>query len=132
MTQNKEVSIEQMDLVIAKFMGIKSLPDGWIVVNGREYALSGRYFPKHLKYNRSWSWLMPVVEKIGSTTVKSSAAYNPDLMFRIKIVNGYTEIEGTPERIFYNSSVEGSMINATHKAVYHFITWYNTTLKKHQ
>lgn len=85
-----------------------------------------------MRYHKSWNLLMPVVEKIGDARVKSLAPYNSDLMFKIEIVNGYTKIEGTGERIFYNSSVEGSMIAATFKAVIHFIKWYNSYTTKPQ
>lgn len=84
-----------------------------------------RRYHYELKYHSSWGWLMPVVEKIGQTRVKSAASYNSDLMFRIEIVNGYTKIEGTGQPIFYNSSVEGSMRTATYKAVVEFIKWFN-------
>lgn len=84
-----------------------------------------RFLVGGLKYSLSWDALMPVVEKIGNLVLKSSASYNAPMMFRIEIVNGYTKIEGAGQSIFYNSSVEGSMLNATYKAVIEFINWYN-------
>jgi hypothetical protein len=100
----------------------------WISEN-KEYAERNGYSVQREEwwpwYNQDWNKLMQVVEKIGQLHLKSKVAYNPDLVFKVEIVNGYTQISGATERIFYNSSVEGSMINATYKAVYQFIQWQN-------
>lgn len=119
---------EEMNLAIAEFMKLEKDHHAYLT-EGRfrtEYLVNGYWLPlRKLKYHASWDWLMPVVEKIGNISVKSSASYNHDLQFRIEIVNGYTKIEGTREAIFFNSSIEGTMLMATYKAVYQFITWYN-------
>lgn len=88
-------------------------------------AYSFKVWGNFFEYDHNWNYLMAVVNRIGILRVKSSASYNPDLMFRIAIVNGHTEIVGATEMIFFNSSIEGSMLNATYKAVVKFIQWYN-------
>ena len=114
----KEPSIDDMNQAIAIF-------DGW-EKKKREYVKGGYHrYLWEFEYHQRWDALMPVVIKIGNLRVKSSTSYNSDLMFRIEIVNGYTAIEGATEKIFFNSSVEGSMLMATYKAVYQFITWLN-------
>jgi hypothetical protein len=141
---SNEPTIEQMNEAIAQFEGwqlIKGnpnhtcpscdegkVPSGWCTC----YLKHSRFLKNgscqsvtYFKYHSSWDWLIPVVEKAMNLRVKSPATYNPELMFRIEIVNGYTEIKGTGEKIFYNSSAEGSMLKATYKAVYQFIQWYN-------
>lgn len=96
--------------------------DVWVKKGGYQIK-SQEWWPF---YHQDWNRLMPVIEKIGNLRVKSTASYNPDLSFKIEIVNGYTQISGAPERIFYNSSLEGSMLNATFKAVVKFIQWYQS------
>jgi len=125
MTMN-EPTIDQINEAIAVFNGWERYEDKYGIWFKRGDLIKCLH-PKlqDLRYHTSWDWLMPVVQKIGNLRVKSSASYNSDLMFRIEIVNGYTEIEGATEKIFFNSSIEGSMLNATYKAVYQFITWYN-------
>ena len=119
------MSIQESNKLIAEFMGAK-VENKFVLLESRRYALSVKNYPTQLQYHRSWEWLMPVVEKIGVLRVKSLASYNPDLMFRIEIVNGYTAIEGTGTTIFFSSSIEGSMLTATYKAVLQFIQWYNS------
>ena len=97
--------------MLAEFMGVNNpfpeYPKVFIVDDEKTY----------LKYHNSWDWLMPVIEKIGDTRIYSDRGY------KVEIVNGYTKIEGTGGRIFYNSSVEGGMLNATYKACVQFVGW---------
>lgn len=111
---------EMMSVSIARLEGRKFLGYTIDEFGGEECP----HLPE-MKYHTSWAWIMPVVEKIGSLTLKSRARYNPDIRFRIEIVNGYTKIEGTGIVINVNSSIEGSMLMATFKAVYQFSKWYN-------
>ena len=66
-------------------------------------------------YDKSWDWLMPVVERIDSRT-----PYDPCVTIEynwcsIKMLNGGFNIE----------VVGNSRIEATYKAVVEFIKWYN-------
>ena len=65
-----------------------------------------------LRYDTSWDWLMPVVEKIESIKIcnKGGAAV---------IINGtLCQINGI-------SHIESTKIKAVYSAVIHFIKWYN-------
>lgn len=75
-----------------------------------------------LQYNKSWDWLMPVVEKIPAPDYRG---------YRIEIVvQGYVKIEGYPmPTIFTNVSQEGGLLPAVWKAVIEFIKW-NDFLKQ--
>lgn len=80
-------------------------------------------------YHDNWSSLMPVVEKIIEIDITPAPNWSG---YRIEIVpRGYVKIEGFPmPPIFKNVSIEGSLINATWKAVIQFITWYNQQKQK--
>lgn len=49
MAQSNEPTIEQMDLIIARFMGMEGSDD---------------FIRQNYRYHKSWDMLMPVVEKI--------------------------------------------------------------------
>ena len=118
------MNIQESNKLIAEFMGgtfNRVYENTWHFPTPPEFE--GTYGWIRLHYHESWEWIMRVIEKIGGLRVKSAASYNPDLMFKIEIVNGYTEIKGTGTNIFFNSSVEGSMLGATYKAAVSFIQW---------
>lgn len=109
MTQSNEPTIDQMNSTIARFMGITPVPAGT--------KRLGDIKPPHesivfLNYHEKWELLMPVVEKI--ETIGNT----------IRIYTGHTTI-CTKEGLPVCQMVDESKINATHKAVYQFITWYN-------
>ena len=118
--------------LIAEFMGLnighdgKKLDPGVFTVNG--YITTTTM----LKYHSSWDCLMPVVEKIASTVIKGRPPFNSDQFVRVELnVNGYVKIENLRDTpIFTNVSIEGSLINATYKAVIQFIRWYNNQPKQ--
>jgi hypothetical protein len=78
-----------------------------------------------LRFDTSWDWLMPVVEKIEETEVNGDYAM-------IIIQQGMCEIEmyeymkeqkdGEELRVH---TFQGSKIEATYQAVVSFIKWYN-------
>lgn len=67
---NKQPTIEDMNRVIAEFMGVYK-NNKWMVLPDRKYALSTRYYPSTLKYHSDWNWLMPVVEKISKIPLQN-------------------------------------------------------------
>jgi hypothetical protein len=77
---------------------------------------NGAYFADDLCYQKSWDWLMPVVEKI--------EGYG----FSVFIHNDGCYIK--PTYYFGNfpaiGNIGDSKIGATYKAVLAFINWYNT------
>ncbi len=112
---------EEGNFLIANFMGY-NYPD-----NANE-VYKASLVDLH-NYHEDWNLLMPVVEKISHTVIKGHSPFNSDQFVRVELnVNGYVKIENLRDTpIFANVSVEGSLINATRKAVIQFIQWYSTT-----
>lgn len=76
----------------------------------------------YLKYNTSWDHLMPVVEKIENGSYKTF-----NFGFKIGMhdwVSVYSR-QGTGEFTEFSEFIGPSKLDATHKAVVHFIKWYN-------
>lgn len=97
MTQSNEPTIEQMDITIARFMGMEGTDE---------------FIQQNYQYHKSWELLMPVVEKIES------------IGNAVRIYTGHTTIS-TKDGIPICQIVDETKINATHNAVYQFITWLN-------
>jgi hypothetical protein len=112
--------------LIAEFMGFKviakSFEDKLIYNIPTNNGLG--YISYMMLYNKSWDWLMPVVEKIEETNF-------------IKIVGKYCGINKTSANSFNNwVATEGvsftnpkSKIESTYKAVVKFIKWHNKNKK---
>lgn len=120
--------ITEGNKLIAEFMSKENpFHDGrYIVLNGFAYT------PDEMKFNSSWDWIMPVVEKIESMrySVTIGTAFRSDKTQRI-----YCEI-GTPElwdfkRLDIKPIVEfdeengNSKIEIVYISVVEFIKWYN-------
>lgn len=101
--------------LIADFMGLKSFEDGRygkmypnpIQVGNSIFGDAG------LRYNSSWDWLMPVVEKIEA--IKDSDDYEVDIFANCCDIGGKFEAVGITK------------IEATFKAVLQFLKWYDDT-----
>ena len=119
--------------LIAEFMGFKVKEHGWL--SDKETL-----HPTDIKYNISWDWLMPVVEKIESITIdieeESTMAGTMRTMpnqFEVVITCNYCTInrgngaEGMLDDFLelWDGSFEGTKLQATYKAVTEFIKWYN-------
>jgi hypothetical protein len=93
--------------LIAEFMGSRvKLWDGVPRIKTAKHGLQSVW--SELQYDKSWDWLMPVVEKI-------DGIYDYD-------------------RSMYNRVVElpvSTPINEVYKAVVQFITWYNENKKRY-
>ena len=123
--------------LIAEFMGIKTVIEecefcgqnvnqvplckGDKQGNKRTHALGGILVD--LKYHSSWSWLMPVIEKIGNLS-------------DIKVITvlrsrGFTILDDDyEERGFYFRSYDGETnIEKTWNTIIQFIQWYNQNTK---
>lgn len=78
-----------------------------------------------MKYNKSWDWLMPVVEKIES--LPEHPLYKK-YRFSVSIKNNSCEIsfarlsKGEPGHNHYEGKTK---IDAVYKSVIDFIKWYN-------
>ena len=77
-------------------------------------------------YDKSWDWLMPVVEKI------ESIIFNEDNSFNVTIGSGnYCVIQDSHGEVY--DSVEDykeSKLLTTYSAVVDFIKWYNENFKQ--
>ncbi len=56
--------IRKDNQLIAEFMGVSILNNSWIHIQGRDTNYNRQVYPNSLKYNSSWEWLMPVLEKV--------------------------------------------------------------------
>lgn len=115
------------NILIAEFMGYKkSLEDKdpehcrWYYPGGSEEM----FYPEEFRYNESWDWLMPVVEKISSLTFHSQGAkWN----WTVEITSTYTSFSKVAygkllEQIRVDSFSSGyDMKKTTYKAVVEFI-----------
>lgn len=124
--ETKENSIAANNRLIAEFMGFRVFEKRYPRNHGigAPEAEWKDCILEKLKYHKSWSELMPVVEKIASIDITPPPNYEG---YRMEIVvRGYVRItgRGMPE-IFTNVSVEGGLIQAVYKAIVTFINFYN-------
>jgi hypothetical protein len=86
---------------------------------------------EHLAYDKSWGWLMPVLEKISKYVICGHPPFNSDQFVRVEIVpNGYVKISNLRDTpITTNVSTEGGLINATFKAAIKFVEWHNKNVE---
>lgn len=120
MNTSKEATVKTDNELIAEFMGSKPYEDGrygtmWPdPTNGNNVGFS-------LKYDSSWDWLMPVVEKIESLDDEKSVNINGPLCL---IKGDHTAVGGWD---LITASADGpTKIEAVYKAVVEFIKWYNS------
>lgn len=121
-----EPTISEMNKVIAEFMGA-SEKNGFIEIPGRPYSISSRNYPKNLRYNIYWDWLMPVVEKIEDLE-GSRFGFTIDALHVV-----VTDYKGKGVEIIWVHKFpdnDDTKISMTYDAVYQFITWYNQQKQK--
>lgn len=130
----------ESNILIAEFMGgriggsgICHMPDG------------NKYFVKEmtistdrvLKYNSSWDWLMPVVEKIealklGNVTINGKIIHFDCAV--VEISNTFCDIHLYGADSVYKDLVrvrdQKTKFNAVCRAVIEFIQWYNEQNKQ--
>ncbi len=142
--------------LIAKFMGYQILrkkyetqrmcssnESNWVIdeddivcdIKGREVddETQEPYFElESLPFNRSWEWLMPVVEKIESLTHVELKTYNNVSFRRFKHVDFYWVIDGITDygdnKQTLNNFIinhDEKEINALYNTIADFITWFN-------
>lgn len=100
-------NIVQGNEKIARFMGGRRKLGKWVGVMGATYK------SENFKYDSSWDWLMPVIEKIGMLNNHS-----------YRICNGHTTISNNTGWV--TQKVSNNSIGATYDAVLDFIDWYST------
>lgn len=105
--------------LIAEFMGFSKCVtdhDTFWKENGEECTINSWDFHSlHLKFDTSWDWLMPVVEKIES------------LGYTVDIANSDYQIRktGDTEAFIFHYGPDRPKIKAVYEAVVEFIEWYN-------
>lgn len=126
MIDNKE--IVEGNWIIASFMGA-TITDG-IGYTGRNISFptetNGLYVHKltDLKYNSSWDWLMPVVEKIED--LERGMAYNVEMYNVWCVVTIGTQYAMTCDVEFTEIKYRTeSKIESTWRCIVDFIKWYN-------
>lgn len=117
--------------LIAKFMGLirrdanklYGLPQWWKSTPDKRERDVFMGYPHQLKYDKSWNWLMPVVEEIES------------LMYQVDIHTACTNINGQHSNgAIYNQDTpfetqEETKLIVTCRAVVNFIKWHNIQTK---
>ena len=114
------------------------LIDSWMAKQegGKLNVMPDEWYEKRCKYNSSWDWLMPVVEKIGKTIIpkkRLNAGWDLSVHYSIHSVGTSFEI-GDHDWHISDSGIEAKMwdniskepITRTWLAVIEFIKWYNT------
>jgi len=126
----KESKILEGNKLIAEFMGWGNVVDyiSEIEVYHRASPSCSSMFIKfpvllyNFKYNESWDWLMPVVEKIES------------LGYALKIIQNncfiYGSTMGDHTEYFKNVGYGESKLESTWLTVVEFIKWYNEQTKE--
>lgn len=100
--------------LIAEFMGgIEIKPNYFKDISNTR----GIFWITNIHYNTSWSWLMPVVEKIEQTGANVIIGR---MFCEIKHINPLNQNE-----IFDTRIASGVKINAVNGAIIEFINWYN-------
>jgi hypothetical protein len=111
----EEKEINTNNLLIAEFM------EQDVTLTGlRRNVMVKSYYLHELEYHKSWSWLMPVVEKIA--TIKhvqqvSVSTLKTRIWFDVSSMNSFVEVDGD------------SMIQKCYNTVVDFVKWYNQQSK---
>ena len=131
------MDIIESNKLIAEFMGMQHTSIGWYDYEEvmSEYAcqmVGGNTF-EELQYDRSWDWLMPVVDRIETFNFKvDGVTTSAD----VHIVYGDCRIvdeDGGGLFEFYSHSTDsGDKLQATYDSVVKFIEWYNLVRKINQ
>lgn len=106
--------------LIAEFMGFEPVTEEYFLDNGFENDKQMIIDTSDCKYETSWDWLMPVVDKIEITSVDGED--NSDEFFNVVIEVFECNINGSGRTV---CGVGQNKIEATYKAVVEFIKWYN-------
>lgn len=110
--------------LIAEFMGLETTltHKGTKEYYQREYN-SGTWYEEHeLRYQDSWDWLMPVVQRIECTSTDNKD--NSDNFFNVAIEVFECNINGVDTSINISHNAQ-TKIKATYEAVVEFIKEYN-------
>ena len=124
----KEISVIEGNKLIAEFMGNKRKESLSVWLRYKHWTIEpfGYFDDCDLKYNSSWEWIMPVVEKI------ELLGYEVQISSQMESINDDRETIWHQDCIITDSVNEitditsSSKINSVYQAIIKFITWYNT------
>lgn len=116
-------TIEEKNIMIAEFMGIKFKDDDEYINELKEMRQNGIYFEQgymtsELKFHTSWDWLMPVVIYIN---------VNTEHTFVIQAMDCYVYNVNNGEQVTQPSMKHqpSELINSVYETVIEFIEMYN-------
>lgn len=128
-----QLTVEQMNEVIAVFEGYRVYDEGLTRCVVNEHGLG---FPiRDLRYNESWKWLMPVIEKISKIHLlnhdNTVCTHPQDTCYPITF-NMPTEDGKQVMFRFKGFSVHTAdkLIDAAYAAVYEVVEYHNTQKEK--
>ena len=117
----KTKEITENNKLIAEFMA----EDGVLYMPDDTYIYLQYHYAQRLKYNTSWDWLMPVVEKIDSLLADGEFIISG---YRTCYLDIYTPSWIFPEYSADSFCITGegeSRLESMLNCVLEFITWYN-------
>lgn len=140
-----EKEIIEGNKLIAEFMGAATLEKCPNIIKGYiqkdEVWFSEEYNPKievesttkltDLKYDSSWNWLMPVVERIKFIEDHQDDFFEDyhSINFKMEFFYG-VELWIDKDRLYLQTAFgEDTLKDAVYSAVLNFINWYNKTKK---
>lgn len=131
---------EQKEIIaVAQFMGAKLTASGHLEALPEWGTHRNMISAEDLKYDSSWDWLMPVIEKIKTINLVSSVTI--DSRCGVKVAKGeyYMEnrcdfklwhIAWNPSTIHIGVCSEEDHLTVCYKAVLKFLKWYEENKDK--
>ena len=130
--------IVESNRIIAEFMELPAKPLGyyeniWNQSVIREIDGSARiaslFKPEQMGYHTSWSWLMPVIEKIETLVFNKDCGDGVSVSFRyvVEIKSTYCCIEADNTLTTYQGfrTFDDNKLSSTYISVLKFLRWYN-------
>ena len=121
------MTTEEGNKLIAVFMGIEILND-WDDPDAINKISATSMLPKQIKYHSSWSWIMPVVEKIEGKEID----LNVSVVVKNERCKIYRHKDSDYEQAITPLVIGENKIDAVYKSVIQFIQWYNEQKTKHE
>lgn len=128
----KENEVIEGNKLIAEFMGIlessgTTLSESGIIVSAKGYDYRGEFLLlDELRYNTSWDWLMPVIDKIETDRNYAVILSLNQCEIKCKVMSDTTRITSADLAHGSNYSGKNSKLSNTWLAVVEFIKWYNS------
>ena len=119
-------NVNKNNRLIAEFIGMQETKIGWYDAEENlplGYTTDNTF--DELLFNKSWDWLMPVVDKIEDMQDGDIGDAIRSHLYNVEITQIFCEITEchTSKQIAFID--EENKITSTYKAVVEFIKWYN-------